>query len=109
MNVGKVKELIQERSKMDTQNDVLASQNQEQLLEIFKNNLTDSMKFLDSCSVEELYWISEIFDDLSKYFQSSELIECMERNVIRTGVDCSVDIEYDKKAMSKTSNKVPLS
>ena len=104
MNVGKVKELIQERSKMDTQNDVLASQNQEQLLEIFKNNLTDSMEFLDSCFAEELYWISEIFDDLSEYFQSSELIECMERNAIRTGVDCSVDIEYAKKAISKTSN-----
>ena len=104
MNVGKVKKIIQERSKMDPQNDVLASQNQEQLLEIFKNNLTDSMGFLDSCSVEELYWISEIFDDLSEYFQSSELIECMERNAIRTGVDCSVDIEYAKKAMSKISN-----
>ena len=104
MNVDKVKELIQKRSKMDPQNDVLASQNQEQLLEIFKNNLTDSMEFLDSCSVEELYWISEIFDDLSEYFQSSELIECMERNAIRTGVDCSVDIEYAKKTMSKTSN-----
>ena len=41
MNVGKVKELIQERSKMDTQNDVLASQNQEQLLCYFLNYLIE--------------------------------------------------------------------
>lgn len=103
MNVGKVKELIQERSKMDPQNDVLAGQNQEQLLEIFKINLTEDIEFLNSCSAEELYWISEIFDDLSEYFQSSELIECMERNAIRTGVDCSIDIEYAKKAMVKVN------
>lgn len=104
MNVGKVKELIQERSKMDPQNDVLAGQNQEKLLEIFKMNLTDCIEFLDSCSVEELYWISEIFEDLSEFFQSFELIECMERNATRTGVDCSIDIEYAKKAMVKASN-----
>ena len=49
MNVKKIKELIQERDEMDPQNDVLADQNQEQLLEIFKENLTESMIFLDSC------------------------------------------------------------
>ena len=99
MNVDKVKELILERSKMDPQNDILAGQNQEQLFGIFKVNLNECIEFLDSCSAEELYWISEIFDDLSEYFQSSDLIECMERNAARTGVDCSIDIEYAKKAL----------
>ena len=67
MNVKKIKELIQERDEMDPQNDVLADQNQEQLLEIFKENLTESMIFLDSCSANEFYWISELFDDLSEF------------------------------------------
>ncbi|MGM9970848.1 MAG: hypothetical protein ACI35W_00365 [Anaeroplasmataceae bacterium] len=99
MNVDKVKELILERSKMDPQNDILAGQNQEQLFEIFKVNLNECIEFLDSCSAEELYWISELFDDLSEHFKSQELIECMERNALRTGVDCSIDIEYAKKAL----------
>ena len=99
MNVDKVKELILERSKMNPQNDILAGQNQEQLFEIFKVNLNECIEFLDSCSAEELYWISELFDDLSEHFKSQELIECMERNALRTGVDCSIDIEYAKKAV----------
>ena len=80
-------------------NDILTCQYQEKLFEIFKIDLTESMDFLDSCSAEELYWISEIFEDLSEHFKSQELIECMERNAARTGVDCSVDIEYAKKAL----------
>lgn len=98
----KIKELIQERDEMNPQNDVLADQNQEQLLEIFKENLTESMNFLDSCSANEFYWISELFDDLSEYFQSQKLIECMERNAMRTGVDCAIDIEYAKKALKQS-------
>ena len=105
----KIKELIQERDEMNPQNDVLADQNQEQLLEIFKENLTESMNFLDSCSANEFYWISELFDDLSEYFQSQKLIECMERNAMRTGVDCAIDIEYAKKANFKGKKAVTVS
>ena len=38
-----------------------------------------------------------VFEDLSKFFKSQELIEFMERNALRTGVDCSIDIDYAKK------------
>lgn len=100
MDVKKIKELIQERNEMDPQLDIPASQNQEKLLEIFKINLDESIEFLDSCSSEELYWISELFEELSEFFKSQELIECMERNAKRTGVDCSMDIKYAKDALN---------
>ena len=36
---------------------------------------------------------------LSEHFKSQELIDCMESNAKRTGVDCAIDIEYAKKAL----------
>ena len=58
MDVNEVRRIILERSEVDPQNDILTCQYQEKLFEIFKIDLTESMDFLDSCSAEELYWIS---------------------------------------------------
>lgn len=61
--------------------------------------IRDVIDYLNCCSSESFYWISELFEDSSEHFKSQELIECMESNAARTGVDCSVDIEYAKKAL----------
>lgn len=96
MNVSKLKELIKERALVDAQNDILTEKSQKEEFNILSKNLSDTINFLNTCSKEEFYWISEIFDDLSEHFKSNELIECMERNAMRTGIDCTTDIEYAK-------------
>ncbi len=58
------------------------------------------MNYLNICSSEEFYCISEMFEDLSEYFKSQELIDCMERNAKRTDVDCSININYAKDALN---------
>lgn len=100
MNVNKLKELLKERILIDAQNDVLIKENWESQFSILTENLNGTIKFLDSCSKEEFYWVSELFEELSEYFKSKELIDCMERNAKRTGEDCSMDIKYAKDALN---------
>lgn len=100
MNVSKLKELLKERALIDAQNDVLTKNNWDTQLKILTKNLDETISFLNFCSKEELYWISELFEELSEYFKSQELIYCMERNAKRTGVDCSLDIKYAKDALN---------
>ena len=99
MNKEQIEILLEERKNIDAQNDVLTEENHQKIFSIMKNNLSDVIDYLNGCSSESFYWISELFEDLSEHFKSQELIECMERNALRTGVDCSVDIEYAKKAL----------
>lgn len=99
MNTSKLKELIKEREQIDAQNDVLTEQNHNEQFELLSYNLLETMDFLNICSSEEIYWVSELFEILSEHFKSQELIDCMESNAKRTGVDCAIDIEYAKKAL----------
>ncbi len=100
MDVKKIKELIQERNEMDPQLDIPAKQNRETLLDIFKENLYESINYLNICPSNEFYWICELFEDLSEFFKSQELIECMEYNAKRTGVACDIEIKYAKDALN---------
>lgn len=104
MNVERLRELIDRYAIADVENDIESDYFWNESFKILSINLNETIAYLDSISANDLQYVKEIFDDLSEYFQSSELIECMERNAIRTGVDCSVDIEYAKKAMSKINN-----
>ena len=99
MNKKQIEILLEERKNIDGQNDVLTEENHQKIVSLMKNSLCDVIDYLNCCSSESFYWISELLEDLSEHFKSQELIECMERNAARTGVDCSVDIEYAKKAL----------
>lgn len=77
----------------------MTEENHRQLLFTLNNNLNDTIDYLNCCSPDSFYWISELFEDLSEHFKSQELIDCIKRNVIRTGVDCKCDIEYAEKAL----------
>lgn len=63
-------------------------------IELFTKDLNTTIKCLDEIDKNAFYYVTSVFDDISRHFKSQELIECMKRNAIRTGVDCSVDIEY---------------
>ena len=99
MNKEKLVELIEKNKNIELEDDFTQNFIWNEMFEILSQNLNDTITFLDNSTAEELEYICSIFDDLSEHFKSQELIECMERNAARTGVDCSVDIEYAKKAL----------
>ncbi len=46
-------------------------------------NLDETINYCDTCNSEELFFISQVFEELSEHFKSQKLIECVERNVFR--------------------------
>lgn len=64
MNVSKLKELIKERAQIDAQNDILTERSQNDQYNILSLNLSDTIDFLNNCTSEELYWVSELFERL---------------------------------------------
>lgn len=101
MNKERLQELVAKNKIIHLEDDSSQQDIWNEMIKILSNNLEETIAYLDSASKEEIYYISSIYDDLSERFKSKELIECMQRNAIRTGVDCNVDIEFALKALNK--------
>lgn len=50
----------------------------------FTINLDESIRFIESeCTDEELYWLSEVFEDIVDRTRSVEFIHCLQKRVQR--------------------------
>jgi len=90
---NKVIEYIDERVELDHDDYYGYEDIRKKEVELLKLDLCSTISLLDQLDANHYLYIREDFDDLSAYFKSSDFIECMKRNAIRTGVDCAVDIE----------------
>lgn len=48
-----------------------------ELIEILSEDMYDTINFLNNCSKELLYYISEVFDDIYLKFDSKEFIDAL--------------------------------
>nr|WP_225049806.1 hypothetical protein [Priestia megaterium] len=46
-----------------------------EIIEILSENEENTIRYLENCSKEDLYWISEVFEDIAEIIQSKELIK----------------------------------
>ena len=83
MDKERLKKLIDEVSAPNAEEEIFWQANYEQRLEELKKDLAETIEYIDTCSKKELEWIGETFDELSEYFKSRALIDCVERNVTR--------------------------
>lgn len=101
MNTERLKELINENKSIHMEDDMAQEQIWREMLAILSENIDDTMNYLDGTNKDDLSYICALFDDLSTHFQSQKLIECMERNAKRTGLNCWTDIKFAKKMLKK--------
>ena len=78
-----LRQLVDEAEALDPQNEVLEEINCQKRFTELSKNLDETIAYLDTCDRLELYWATEIFEELSEHFRSQKLIECVERNVTR--------------------------
>ncbi|PEP72048.1 hypothetical protein COM04_26810 [Bacillus wiedmannii] len=50
------------------------------IIEVLSENEENTIKYLERCSEEDLYWISEVFEDIAESIQSKELINCLRKS-----------------------------
>ncbi|WEA42057.1 hypothetical protein PWO00_14565 [Priestia aryabhattai] len=46
-----------------------------EIIELLSENEENTIRYLENCSKEDLYWISEVFGDVAEIIQSKELIK----------------------------------
>ncbi len=67
------------------------------ITEILSQNEEDTILYLKNCNKENLYFISEVFDDISKNLKSKNLIYVLEElNQKYPELNMKADIEFAK-------------
>ena len=74
MNIELLKEIIERRKSLESNDDFACMECWKQEAEILSKDVSETISFLKSCSDEEFYWISEVFDDIIGLTQSKELL-----------------------------------
>ena len=46
---------------------------------MLSENEENTISYLENCNKADLYWVSEVFEDLAESLQSKELIDCLRK------------------------------
>ena len=83
MDIIKLRELIIRERELTEETDGFWDGIFNAKVAILNENLEETMAFLDTCTEEEFYWVSNAFEDISEKYKSTEFIECIKRNMLR--------------------------
>lgn len=69
-----------------------------ELIEVLGNDEDEIIEYLNGCNEEEVRWLCEIFEDISKQLKSLKFIRCIEMLQIKyPNLELKYDILYAKK------------
>lgn len=71
--------IIAERKKKNMEDDYGIQECWNRMVDILSKDIHATVAYLESCSEEDIYFISEIFEDVSEQLQSKEYIDCLRR------------------------------
>ena len=71
-----MRKIIEERKKIHIEDDYGIQECWLKMIDALSENEQQTVIYLENCTKEELYYVSEIFEDISERLQSKIFIEC---------------------------------
>lgn len=71
--------LIRERKNKHPEDDYGIYECWDKMTEILSQDIDETIQYLENCSEEDLYFISEIFEDISEKVKSEKYIGCLRK------------------------------
>ena len=76
---NKMNVILNKRKSLNLNDDYGIQKSWNQIIEVLVENERNTIKYLENCSKSDLYWISEVFEDIAEILQSNELIHCFKK------------------------------
>jgi len=94
-DINEIISLVNWRKELKNTEGIIEDYYWKPMTEILSKNEKETIDFLKSCNDENLYWISEVFEDISGNFQSKGFVEFLkELHKQHPNVDMEQDIKY---------------
>ncbi len=71
--------IIENRKKKNIEDDYGIQDCWDKIIKILSKDVKATILYLESCSEEDIYFISEVFEDISEQLQSKEYIICLRK------------------------------
>lgn len=71
--------IIAERKSKDIEDDYGIQTCWDKMIHVLSNDIYETVAYLENCSEEEIYFISEVFEDISEQLQSKQYIDCLKK------------------------------
>ncbi|MCP1226635.1 hypothetical protein [Sebaldella sp. S0638] len=71
--------VLEKRKKKHINDDFGIEECWKQITEIFSQDEVETINYLNNCSKEDLYFISEVFEDISENLKSKKIIACLRK------------------------------
>ena len=99
MNIIDLRDVLARRSSLNINDDFALIECWKQETKILSENIYETIAFFDTCTDEEFFWLSEVFDDLIEKTQSREVFQAICRRTERINnpaykVSVSTDIIF---------------
>ena len=99
INKVRIKELIKEREMLHP-DDPRTEDYWNMLTKELITSEDDTIEFINNCDEHYIYWLSEIFEDISEVFQSEKFIEALKSVQTKyPNLDLESDIMFAEKAL----------
>ena len=72
-------DIISERKSKNIEDDYGIQKCWNKMIDILSKDINETVAYLENCSEEDIYFISEVFEDVSEQLQSKEYIECLRK------------------------------
>ncbi|HGE5781594.1 MULTISPECIES: hypothetical protein [Bacillus] len=80
MNIeNKMEVILDKRKKLNLNDDYGIQKSWNEIIEVLSENAENTIKYFENCSKEDLYWISEVFEDIVEIVRSKEFINCLRK------------------------------
>ena len=102
MNIIDLRDVLARRSSLNINDDFALIECWKQETKILSENIYETIAFFDTCTDEESFWLSEVFDDLIEKTQSRELFQAICDRTKRINnpeykASISTDIEFARE------------
>ena len=106
MNVQTIKALIEERKKLDANDDDRLEEIWKREAAILTEDINETIRFVEhDCDDETFYWLSEVFADIARETQSRAFVEAVRMRL--TDVknseykdDIAIDLSFAEEAIN---------
>ena len=101
MNVSKLRTELAHRLSLDVNDDYGIEESWKNLTAILSDNIVDTINFFSKeCTDEELFWLSEVFSDISEIVQNKEFVQ-----VLRSRLSQVTRESYDQNSFKSEHMK----
>ena len=101
MNVSKLRTELEHRLSLDVNDDYGIEESWKNLTSILSDNIVDTINFFSKeCTDEELFWLSEVFSDISEVVQNKEFVQ-----VLRSRLSQVTRESYDQNSFKSEHMK----